>query len=132
MYLGNVMQSRYYGEAAYHEALVHPSMLAHLHPRRVAIIGGGEGATLREVLKHKTVQQVIMLEIDKDMVDLSREYLNEWSDCSKIAGSEPSCFDDDRAHVLYTDAAAWFLERFGQGKDILEDEKFDIIIMDAL
>ncbi|GKY96752.1 hypothetical protein MPSEU_000634600 [Mayamaea pseudoterrestris] len=132
MYLGNVMQSRYFGEAAYHEALVHPSMFAHAHPRRVVIVGGGEGATLREVLKHKTVENVVMLEIDKEMVDLSREYLKEWSDCSKIPGSAPSCFENDRAQVLYTDAAAWFLDNFGKGKKVADEDKFDVVIMDAL
>ena len=44
-------------------------MFAHRNPKRVAIIGGGEGATLREVLKHKTVEKVVMIEIDKVMVE---------------------------------------------------------------
>ena len=52
--------------AAYHEALVHPALLSHPSPRRVAIVGGGEGATLREVLKHRTVTEVVMVEIDEE------------------------------------------------------------------
>jgi spermidine synthase len=52
LYLDGVLQSTYYGDAAYHEALVHPTMTSHPNPRQGAIIGGGEGATLREVLKH--------------------------------------------------------------------------------
>jgi spermidine synthase len=126
------MKSRVYGEAAYHEALVHPSMFAHENPKRVAIIGGGEGATLREVLKHKTVERVTMLEIDEEMVNLSRTFLPEWSDCSNIQGSAKSCFEDPRAEVVYTDAIAWFIERFGGGKQIAEEDKYDVIIMDAL
>ena len=47
VYLDGIMQSRLYGETSYHEALVHPAMIAHPNPKRVAIIGGGEGATLR-------------------------------------------------------------------------------------
>jgi spermidine synthase len=49
----------------YHEALVHPALFSHSNPKRVAIIGGGEGATLREVLKHNTVSEAIMIEIDE-------------------------------------------------------------------
>ena len=61
VFLDGVLQSCKSGDAAYHEALVHPAMFAHENPRRVAIIGGGEGATLREVLKHNTVEKVIMI-----------------------------------------------------------------------
>eukprot|EP00957_Ditylum_brightwellii_P021162 1595698-Ditylum_brightwellii.AAC.1 len=54
VFLDGVKQSTLNGDAGYHESLVHPGMFAHDHPKRVAIIGGGEGATLREVLKHDT------------------------------------------------------------------------------
>eukprot|EP00957_Ditylum_brightwellii_P099091 7547158-Ditylum_brightwellii.AAC.1 len=60
----------------------------HADPKNVAIIGGGEGATLREVLKHDTVEKCTMVEIDELMVTTSRKYLKEWSDCSDIVGSE--------------------------------------------
>lgn len=129
VYLDNIMQSRLFGEAAYHEALVHPAMVTHGSPRRVAIIGGGEGATLREALKWKTVEKVVMLEIDEGMVDASRAHLPEWSDCSKIG--HRSCFDDPRADVQYTDAVAWFIDRFASGAESTE-ERFDVIVMDAL
>jgi len=49
IYLNGQIQSSLKGERAYHEALVHPAMITHPNPKRVAIIGGGEGATLREV-----------------------------------------------------------------------------------
>ena len=113
VYLDGITQSRLLGEAAYHEALVHPAMVSHENPKRVAIIGGGEGATLREVLKHRTVEKVTMVEIDEIMVQVSREYLPEWSNCSNLVGSAPCCFDDPRAEVFFTDAIAWFIERFG-------------------
>ncbi|EEC49072.1 predicted protein, partial [Phaeodactylum tricornutum CCAP 1055/1] len=74
LYLDNVVQSRLLGETAYHESLVHPAMFSHQNPRRVAIIGGGEGAALREVLKHRTVEMVTMLEIDEAMVNASRSF----------------------------------------------------------
>jgi spermidine synthase len=73
-----------------------------------------------------------MLEIDEQMVNVSRTFLPEWSDCSNIHGSAKSCFEDPRADVVYTDAIAWFIERFGGGKQIAEEDKYDVIIMDAL
>ena len=97
-----------------------------------AIIGGGEGATLREVLKHDTVKQVIMIEIDKGMVDVSREYLPEWSYCGHIAGSTESCFDDPRVKVYYHDAIQWFVDHFSPEKETREEPNLDVIIMDAL
>mmetsp|Transcript_42960 Transcript_42960/g.90246 ORF Transcript_42960/g.90246 Transcript_42960/m.90246 type:complete len:925 (+) Transcript_42960:227-3001(+) len=131
LFLDGVQQSSLFGDAAYHEALVHPSMITHPHPKRVAIIGGGEGATLREVLKHNTVEEVVMVEIDEELVSLMKTYLPEWSDCTDIAGSDAdSCFDDSRATMVYQDAFKWFIDRFGNGES--KEEKFDVIIMDAL
>lgn len=131
VYLDGVLQSRRSGEAAYHETLIHPSMFAHKNPKRVAIIGGGEGASLREVLKHKTVENVTMIEIDKIMVDVSRKYIPSWSDCSELEGSTASCFDDPRVEVQYRDAFAWFIDNFPADKPALI-EPFDVIVMDAL
>ncbi|VEU39178.1 unnamed protein product [Pseudo-nitzschia multistriata] len=131
VYLDGVLQSRKSGEAAYHETLIHPSMFAHKNPKRVAIIGGGEGASLREVLKHKTVEVVYMIEIDEMMVNVSRKYLPSWSDCSTLAGSAESCFDDPRVVVQYIDAFQWFIDNFPADGPPLVDP-FDIIVMDAL
>lgn len=131
VYLDSILQSRRTGDAAYHEALVHPALLTHTGPaRRVVIVGGGEGATLREVLKYKDVTEVIMLEIDEIMVNTSRKLLPDWSDCSYFT-STSDCFDDPRARVEYVDAVGWFLDRFGRDASVKE-EKVDVIIMDAL
>jgi len=133
VFLDRIMQSRRFGERAYHEALVHPVMLTHRKAKRVAIIGGGEGATLREVLKHKTVEQVVMIEIDEAMVNTSRTYLSEWSDCSNLIGSTESCFDDPRATVYYEDAIAWFVDRYAHPDNSFQaGETFDVIILDSL
>jgi spermidine synthase len=126
------MQSTVQGDEAYHEGLVHPGMLAHVHPKRAAIIGGGEGATLREILRHDTIEHVKMIEIDAIMVSASREYLPSWNSCAGIAGSTPNCFDEPRADVRLEDALAWFISHFGPGVAPSEEEKFDVIIMDAL
>jgi spermidine synthase len=129
--LDGVLQSRSKGEEVYHESLVHPVMFAHENPKRVAVIGGGEGATLREVLKHKTVETAIMVEIDEVMVQVCKQYIPSWSDCSDILGSANSCFDDPRADVYYEDAIGWFLQRYGQDVE-RKAEPLDVIIMDAL
>jgi spermidine synthase len=128
------MQSTRKGNEAYHEALVHPAMFAHENARRVAIIGGGEGATLREILKHKTLNHVKMIEIDGDMIQTSRTYLPDWNQCDDIAGSTYSCFDDPRAEILPEDALAWFINRFSSKRtiDTSPEDRFDVIIMDAL
>ena len=131
VFLDGVMQSRKSGDAPYHEALVHPGLFLHENPKRVAIVGGGEGATLREVLKHNTVEKVVMIEIDEKMVQLSREYLPQWSDCSMLDGKSGSCFEDPRVDLYCEDAFAWFIDRFS-GDKIGTTEPFDVIIMDAL
>ena len=100
LFLDGVIQSTLFGDAPYHESIVHPAMITHPNPKRVAIIGGGEGATLREVLKHYTVEEVVMIEIDEGVVKLSNEHLPEWQDCSIISHHENAadwCFDDARA-----------------------------------
>ena len=107
-------------------------MFTHSNPKRVAIIGGGEGATLREVLKHNTIETVTMIEIDELMVNVSKQYIPEWSDCSKIVGSTPSCFDDPRTELFFTDGIAWFIHRYLNADTTIDEQLYDIIIMDAL
>jgi spermidine synthase len=131
VYLDGMLQSRRTGDAAYHEALVHPALFAHSNPKRVAIIGGGEGATLREVLKHNTIEKVVMIEIDEGMANASRRFLPEWSACSDLVGRSENCFDDARADLHFEDAFQWFKDRFLDAHGTTE-ERFDVIIMDAL
>jgi len=135
IFLDGVQQSDTEGNEAYHEALVHPAMFAHHNPKRVAIIGGGECATLREVLKHNTVELVKMIEIDEEMVQVSKKYLPSWNTCSDLKGSADWCGDDSRADIYYGDALAWFVEHFGEADadtGAFMEEQFDILIMDAL
>ena len=149
VYFDSIMQSRKRGLEAYHEALVHPLLLAHPNPRRVAIFGGGEGATLREVLKHNTVDECVMIEIDEEITQAAQDYLQDWNDCSDLlsphtsedkeqqlggdqSGTYQSCFDDPRATVYYEDAIGWFIQRFFNKTNIPEEEKFDVIILDSL
>ncbi len=95
------VQSTLRDEYIYHEALVHPAMLLSSNPEIVVILGGGEGATLREVLKHKSLVKALMIDIDKDATDIAKEYLNEWHKGS---------FDDKRSVLISADARV-FIER---------------------
>ncbi|EED96125.1 predicted protein, partial [Thalassiosira pseudonana CCMP1335] len=67
-------QRKKHRDASYHESIVHPVMITHPYPKRVAIVGGDKGATLREVLKHKTVESTAMFGTTSDFVELAREY----------------------------------------------------------
>ena len=114
--------------AAYYEALVHPSMFAHTKPKQVVIVGGGEGAVIYEVLKHRTLEKAIAFEIDPQ---LAREHLREWSDCD-LVGSPPWCTEDPRATVLdQDDAFAWFLNRYSDN-ETASHEPIDVIIMNTM
>ncbi|MDN5872522.1 MAG: methyltransferase domain-containing protein [Nitrococcus sp.] len=66
-------------EGIYHEALVHPALLLHPAPRQVLIMGGGEGATAREVLRHECVERVVMVDIDQEFISLCQRYLADWN-----------------------------------------------------
>src|SRR3954453_6702432 len=76
--LDGLVQSSEDDEHTYHEALVHPGLIAHDGPREVLIIGGGEGATLREVLRHRSVERATMVDIDGELIALCKEHLDDW------------------------------------------------------
>ena len=93
--LDNKTQSTEADEFVYHEALVHPAMLAHAGPRRVFVAGGGEGATIREVLAHASVEKVVMVDVDEEVVELCRRLL---------PNHHKGAFDDPRLELHYRDA----------------------------
>jgi len=110
--IDGLIQSCRCDEFVYHECLVHPAML--LHPsgaKSVFIGGGGEGSTAREVLRHKTVERCVMVDIDGDVVKFCREHLEE----------NHAAFSDKRLELVIDDAKAWIEN---------SDAKFDVIIMD--
>ena len=110
--LDGKIQSSEVDEFIYHETLVHPAMVTHPNPEKVFIAGGGEGATLREVLAHNTVKKAVMVDIDEEVVNICRHFLPSWHQNS---------FDDQRAELHFADARA-YLEK--------NDAKFDVIIID--
>jgi len=131
-FINGALQSMKDSEKEYHETLVHPAMLANPNPVNIAIIGGGEGASIREVIKHESVQSITMIELDKLIVDIAREHLPYMNDCSNIVdATSDNCFDDERVTIYYEDAKDWFIQRFGDAVEAAT-EKFDVIILDAL
>src|SRR5579884_2151063 len=105
-------QSAQFDEKIYHESLVHPAMAAARDRSDVLVLGGGEGATLREVLRHPQVRRCTMVDIDGQVVDLSKRYLPEWSD---------GAFDDPRARVIVGDALRFLKEDDGRYGVIVSD-----------
>lgn len=101
-------------EFIYHEVLVHIPLITFGEPRSVLVIGGGDGCTIREVFKYKTVKRCVMVDIDKDVVEISKEY---------FAKINRSSFFDPRLELVIED-----------GRKFLEGtrEKFDVIIIDTV
>uniref|UniRef100_A0A7C2ZVJ2 Polyamine aminopropyltransferase n=1 Tax=Ignisphaera aggregans TaxID=334771 RepID=A0A7C2ZVJ2_9CREN len=110
--LDGYIQSTEVDEHIYHESLVQPAMLLHPKPSKVLIIGGGEGATLREVLKHKTVEKAVMVDIDEDVVAISKDFMHKFHE---------NAFNDPRTNVVIADGYK-FLEE--------AQESYDVIILD--
>jgi len=61
-------------EFFYHENLVHPALSAHPHPVAALVIGGGDGGSCEEILKHSTIEQVHLVELDADVIEVAKEY----------------------------------------------------------
>lgn len=111
--LDNIIQVTEKDEFVYHEMMTHVPIIAHGKARKVLIIGGGDGGILREALRHKGVQKVTMVEIDRGVVDM----------CLKYMPSIPQkAFDDKRTDLVITDGA-----KFVAGTK----ERYDVIIVDS-
>ncbi|GFQ08584.1 thermospermine synthase acaulis5, partial [Phtheirospermum japonicum] len=105
------LQSAEIDEFIYHESLVHPALLNHPNPKTIFIMGGGEGSTAREILRHWAVEKVIMCDIDEEVVDFCRSHLLVNKDA----------FYDPRLELIINDARAELESR---------EELYDVIIGD--
>jgi len=110
--LDNCIQCTERDECAYQEMLAFLPLLAHPNPKRVLIIGGGDGGVLREVVKHPQVEQAVLCEIDQDVIDVSKKYLPGMA----------KGFDSPKAII-----------HVGDGFEFLKQNKneFDVIITDS-
>ncbi|MCZ6628284.1 MAG: polyamine aminopropyltransferase [SAR324 cluster bacterium] len=100
-------------EFIYHEMIVHPALTRHARPERVLIVGGGDGGSVREVLRHPTIGKIHLVEIDQMVIDVSREYFPQ------VAAG----LDDARVEI-----------HVGDGFDRVERARaeFDVIIVDSI
>ena len=99
-------------EFVYHENLIHPALAAHNAPKNVLIIGGGDGGSSEEALKHPSVEQVTMVEIDEDVIRVAKEHFR---------AVHHGVFDNPKLRVLIEDGMRFVRET---------EERFDLIALD--
>ncbi len=97
----------------YHEMMSHPPLMTHPKPRRVAIVGGGDCGTMREVLRHPEIEKVFQIEIDEAVTRAAEKYFPELTEAN----------DDPRADLLFCDAIDWMKQQ--------EPNSLDVIIVDS-
>jgi spermidine synthase len=113
MALDGIIQTTEKDEFIYHEMLTHVPLFAHPNPKSVLIIGGGDGGILREVLKHKQLEQIVQVEIDGTVIDFCKEYLPNHS-----AGA----YDNRRAEIVIDDGINFVCST---------ERRFDVVISDC-
>ena len=99
-------------EFFYHEPMVHLPAIAHAGPRSALVVGGGDGGAVEELLKHPTMQRVVLAELDSAVIDMAREWLG---------GIHHGALDDPRVEI-----------RLGDARVLMEArrEQFDQIVLD--
>jgi len=99
-------------EFVYHEMIVHVPLFTHPNPKKVLVVGGGDGGTIREVLKHPSVEKVVQVEIDDKVVEYSKQYLPKIS-CE---------YDNPRAELIIGDGFMHILN---------SENEYDVILVDS-
>ncbi len=110
--LDGIVQTTEKDEFTYHEMLVHVPLVAHPNPESVLVIGGGDGGSIREILRHPSVKKATLVEIDEKVTAAAREYLPTLS----------SALSDPRVEMQFTDGIKFVAEH---------REAFDVIIVDS-
>ena len=110
--LDGMVQTTEVDEFVYHEMIAHVAMQTHPEPRRVAVIGGGDGGAVREVLKYRSVESVKLVEIDERVVEASRRFFHQ------LSGG----LDDPRVECLFVDGIKHIQENKGA---------YDVILVDS-
>ncbi|KAK6332882.1 putrescine aminopropyltransferase, variant 2 [Orbilia brochopaga] len=110
--LDNVIQCTERDEFSYQEMISHLALMSHPNPKKVLVIGGGDGGVLREVIKHECVEEAVLCDIDEAVIRVSKQYLPEMS----------KSYNDPKVRV-----------HIGDGFKFLADYKneFDVIITDS-
>ena len=116
LFLNGNLQFNSFDEYRYHEALVHPAMISTTEsPKRILVLGGGDGLAIREILKYPSVESVTLVDLDPAMTGLSKAL-------PALAELNENAFDDPRVSVINTDAYVWL--------DNNAVEPFDAAIVD--
>ncbi|HHX28777.1 MAG: polyamine aminopropyltransferase [Bacillota bacterium] len=110
--LDDVIQTTEIDEHIYHECIVHVPLLAHPNPEEVLIVGGGDGGSLREVLKHPSVKRATLVDIDEGVIEASKRFLPQWN----------TGWSDPRARVVIANG----LDFVAKAK-----EEYDVVIVDS-
>lgn len=110
--LDDITQVAEKDEYQYHEPMVHPSVVAHPDPKKVLVIGGGDGCILRELLKYSAIRQIDFVELDQGVIDCAKKY---------FAHLNQNAFENKRVTIHITDGRK-FVEK--------AQKSYDIIIMD--
>ncbi|MBI1916262.1 MAG: polyamine aminopropyltransferase [Planctomycetes bacterium] len=117
LYLNGHLQFNSVDEYRYHEALVHPAMAAVVSPKRVLVLGGGDGLALREVLRHPNVESVTLVDLDPGMTRLSDRY-------PPLGQLNEQAYHDAKVRVVNEDAYIWVQKAPPDGRP------FDVILID--
>jgi len=112
LFLDERLQVSEADEFLYHEAISHPALLTHPWPKKVLIIGGADGGAAHQVLKHKSVEELFLVEIDAELIKICQKYLSQIN---------RRAFKNSKLKIFTTD-----------GREFLREskEKFDVIISD--
>jgi spermidine synthase len=114
LFLNGNLQFAERDEYRYHEALVHPVMAAHGAPRKVAVLGGGDGMAVREILRHAGVESVTLVELDPNMTRL-------FSTHETLARLNGHSLSSPKLRIVNTDAFQWLQDT---------QETFDVVVVD--
>jgi spermidine synthase len=114
LYLNGNLQFHSRDEYRYHEALVHPTMAAHGAPKKVLVLGGGDGMAVREVLKHRSVEQVTLVELDPHMTRLFAEQ-------PLLRRLNGDALHSPKLKIVNADAFSWLEQNPGD---------YDVIVVD--
>lgn len=114
LFLDGWLQLAEADEYIYHEHLVLPALMAHPAPRRILILGGGDGLALREVLLHTRVEHVVMVDLDAQVVEVCKTYCGDM---------QQGALDDPRFHLVIGDAREYLRDT---------SEHFDVIFVDLV
>ncbi len=112
MVLDGIIQLTEKDNMGYHEMITHIPMLAHANPQRVLIVGGGDGGSLQQVLRYPNVEEVVVCELDRRVIETSREHLTFFGDP----------YSDPRVQIVIQDAFIFLAGKQGY---------FDVIISDT-